>query len=427
MKKAVLIIAFFALAIAGAKGQQVVPNHTGTDFWVSFLYPKEFVEYYIFIASADTCTAYIENPQSGWDTTVFVNAGEVGSICVYRDTSYVIPYGLSVGDKVWHVTTTAQAVVYASDYQAFNMDRTAVMPTTALRCDYMLQTYCDGSTEGSGLSIAAPYDSTVVSIRFASDNPYVNLPGDTTVLLMRGEECRLRATSFSGTVVHSSKPVAVFQGTTWLEIPGIFEFGSNTFSAADHLYEQCLPIDYWGTQFLVIPITGREPLGLGHNLLGGDFVKITALRDSCIVTIDNTTTIELSSGQTYRFVVGDHPFVMPSYIPVDYYQSEALPISASSPVMVGYYISGAEFAGIPGDPSSGVIPPLERCINRSIIPVKNTLFIQDHTLSIVAPTVDVPLITLDSVPIDTYFAPTPYEYSFARISVSEGVHYLDAH
>ena len=112
MKRAVLIIAFIALAIAGAKGQQVVPSLAGTDFWVSFLRGgTRYSRCYILIASEHDCTARIENPFSGSDTTVFVPSGEINRVLVPDDQSD-IPFGLSVANEAWHVVTDVPAIVY---------------------------------------------------------------------------------------------------------------------------------------------------------------------------------------------------------------------------------------------------------------------------------------------------------------------------
>ena len=111
MKRAVIIIAFIALAIAGAKGQQVVPSLAGTDFWVSFMRnSSRNAKCYILIASEHDCTARIENPFSGSDTTVFVPSGGINRVLVPDDQSD-IPFGLSVANEEWHVVTDVPAIV----------------------------------------------------------------------------------------------------------------------------------------------------------------------------------------------------------------------------------------------------------------------------------------------------------------------------
>lgn len=444
-----LFIMLFSLQASVVRGQQAAPGLTGTDFWVSFLqndWPA-LQNYYIVVGSADTCTAYVENPQQGWDTTISLAAGEVSSVkvpTVWPSNLNQINPGWSFGDEAWHVSTTAQAVVYASNYIEQSHDMASVMPTETLRCDYMLQTYSGGMAAGGPeVHIVAPCDSTVVCIYFAENvcervnSRQTNLlysPGDSVeVLLMRGQTCRLMSSppgGFTGTRVHSSKPVAVFQGHFMTTVPGIHEFGNHNYGAMDHLFEQCPPTDCWGTRFLVIPTTGRvlstRDTVRRDTAFGGDMVKVTALHDNCVVTVDTTVADTLSSGETYTFLVANHSPVLPADVTLDFYQSDALPIRTSSSAMVCYYITSEQFGGFPGDPAAAVVPPVEQCIGSAIVPVKDSPHTQNHTLNIVAPTTDAPMMTLDGLSIASAFSPAAFGLSYARVSVGEGTHLLDA-
>lgn len=448
MKRAVLIIAFIALAIAVAKGQQVVPSLAGTDFWVSFMRnSSRNAKCYILIASEHDCTARIENPFSGSDTTVFVPSGGINRVLVPDDQSD-IPFGLSVANEAWHVVTDVPAIVYINNYLEYSSDMSAVLPTTALRCDYMTQTYTSNK-EGPEVFIVAPYDSTRIRIiqkecvsahvpdSYGSVFSSLYSPGDTIdTLLMRGQVCRMYSScgsvsgvpsGFSGTMIHSSRPTAVFQGHRCAYVPA--SLTSNIrYGAGDVLLEQSVPVNYWGTHFLVIPTSGRHVAnhaGPG-GILVGDMVKVTSLRDSCVINIGGNTIGPLSSGESYSFVIGDHAATMPDDVNMDFYQSNALPIEASSPVSVFYYIGSCYFGGSPGDPASVVVPPIEQGISSSIIQIKNTQHTSNHYLAIVMPTGDVPMMRIDGVNVCSAFTPASNGFSYARMPVAEGTHILDA-
>lgn len=437
---ALFLLLFGAVEPMCADAQEA--SMSGTDFWVSFLmneWPSTQC-YYIIISSADTCTATIENPWQGWDTTVAVAAGGSNRVRVPGGQSEV-PYGQSVGNEAWHVITTAPANVHASNYIMHTHDMSAIFPTALLRCDYMTQTYRGDISGGPEVNIVATQDSTMVGIRLSEEvtqrvnNQTSTLfnAGDTlTVLLMRGQTCRLRSSSsggFCGTKVHASKPVAVFQGNMLTCIPGLHEYGSHLYPAQDHLYEQCTPLDCWGTRFLVIPTTDRQvdpydTLGLGA-MAAGDIVRVTSRYDGCVVTVGGVAADTLASGESYTFVISDHPATLPSDIPLPHYQSAAMPVSASSPVMVCHYLTSNIFGGSPGDPAVVLVPPVEQRSSATIFPVYNSDCTNRHILNLVTPTYGTEAITLDGQQIGNYFSTADYGFSYARIPVGAGTHIVN--
>ena len=224
MPRRLLLYACLLFATVPLRAQQIVPSLTGTDFWVAFMYNNGSahpISCYLIVASEYECTAHISNPQRGWDTVVTLSDGIARVQVPAHQPSPV--YGYSMCDDGWHISTSAPAVVYASNYQQASHDMTAVLPTPLLRCNYMTQTYGEHSN-GQEVYVVAPYDST--SLRVVM-NDYVTTyqgvicyrPGDTLdVIMMRGEVCRLYcglpvtypSSGFSGALFHSSKPVAVF-------------------------------------------------------------------------------------------------------------------------------------------------------------------------------------------------------------------------
>ena len=413
----------------------------GTDFWASFLmndWPITQTNY-IIISSTDTCTAFIENPRQGWDTTVTITSG-TNRVRVPADAAEV-PFGHSVGNNSWHIVTTAPAIVHASNYIEHTHDMSAIFPTAVLKCEYMTQTYRGDISGGPEVNIVATQDSTVVGIRLSEEvtqrtnNQTTTLynAGDTlTAVLMRGQTWRLRSSSsggFCGTTIHSSKPVAVFQGNMLTCIPGLHEYGSHIYPAQDHLYEQCTPLDCWGTRFIVIPSTGRsvdpyDTLDLGA-IAAGDMIRVTSLYNNCVVTVGGIAADTLDAGESYTFVLSDHPATLPSDVPIPHYQAAAMPIATTSPVMVCHYITSNIFGGWPGDPATVVVPPIEQRMGSTIVPVFNSDYTNNHTLNVVAPTSGINTITIDGADIHTQFQPSDFGMSFARLPISQGTHILD--
>lgn len=336
------------------------------------------------------------------------------------------PTGCSLTDDGWHVVTTALATVYASNYGSASHDMTSVIPTPTLRNDYMTQTY-GLNRYSKEVAVVAPYDNTTLRIIFSEDIGGIYHAGDTLdTLLMCGQVCQLSTNSygsdtipwgFSGTRFHSSRPVAIFQGHQCTGVP-------DNFMPCDHLYEQCIPIDYWGKRFLVMPTIGRTPYIYENRI--GDMIKITSLEDNCVISINGRPSASLSSGESYTFLVCDSLPIGTPPSNFDFYQSKALPIVSSSPVQVCHYISSRNFGGEPGDPAVVVVPPLEQGVNHSAAMVYNTTLVSNHYINIVIPTGDTSLMTLDGQRIGSDFTATDIGYSYARLTIPEGSHILDA-
>ncbi|XP_066531571.1 IgGFc-binding protein-like [Hoplias malabaricus] len=90
----------------------------------------------------------------------------------------------------------------------------------------------------------------------------------------------------SGSRVNAKQPVAVFTGhsCTWF------------FTGCDHVYEQLLPVNSWGKEFIVTPIAYQKPEGKF------DTVYIQASQDTLVKVSDQngkTTQKGMKAGETY--------------------------------------------------------------------------------------------------------------------------------
>lgn len=430
-----LLILVLLLLAGMARGQVTTPGLSGTDFWVSFLRSYPTSRCFFIIMSEQNCTAYIENPRLGWNTTVTVRAGQMREVTVPDDQSDA-PYGVSLANDGWHITSTAPVFVYASNYKTLSHDITAVIPLKHLRRDYMTQTYAPG-TSNQEVTVVAPYDSTLLHFVFAEDVmtyssfvPTYRAGDILDTMIMRGQVCRLSSlycndlveNGFNGMQIHASKPVAVFQGHSCTYVP-------ETFGTCDHLYEQCVPDEFWGSNFIVMPTSGRERADWDGAIWVGDLVRVTAHDSGCVVYIQGMPVTTLNAGQYYTFILSNHhPDPIPEDNPashLDFYRSNALSVVTSSPAMVCFYISSVGFGGKPGDPSLVWVPPLEQGISRTVAPSYSTAPTNLNYINIIA--TDASLMTLDGQSIASNFATTSTPgYTFARLSVDHGVHVIDA-
>ena len=450
----VILLAFLLLGFCVPCGAQGVVNRMlGTDFWMMFLRQYELsvesgmaVDCFFVLTATEESDVTISYFATGWDTLVTVPASGAVRVSVPDDQSPTHHFGARIDSNAWHIQATTPISVTAYNDIDYSYDATAILPTDALRTYHITQVY-QAFPHGPEVSIVAPYDSTrvwsVLEKNICSDTGFLDRvifsAGDTIeFLLMRGQTCLLRNAgwtaaqvnwisecSLNGLRLHSDKPIAVFQGNNATNMPQ----GGDS-QAPDHLYDQCIPVEYWGDHFVIEPVIGRQPYSMGypprtyHNY--GDIVRVMAKDDNCHISLDGQEVAVLQPGQIYQFVLSDHPASLPASWGMDFYRSPCIELTATSPVMVCYYITGGLFGGDPGDPAVMTVPPIENGVNHAIFQPHNTSVSTQHWINIITPSVYASQITLDGTNISSQFHNTSGGYSYACIPVSEATHTIDA-
>lgn len=387
-------IIFLLATYPSVLAQQQAVTTQGRDFWLVFL-PNitNHAQRSIVVAAEEAATVTIAMPIHGWDTTMVIEAGEMAQINVdNRNVGY-------------HVTSTSDVVVYASNYIEWSFDIATVYPTSVLRSHYMVQCYAneEQNEAESEIGIVAVEDNTHVTLQTPSGaivRSFTMMAGQ--VELYGNTDDFTGASHLSGNMTgitieaDDGKPLAVFQGNKCMSV-GL--------SACDHLYEQSVPTDYWGREFIVVPIAGR---------LSYDVVRITSLEDFCRVAVNDTFAVMLDAGESYSIC-----------------RNDIYKISAMKPVTVCLYMSGdadsahlADVNLIIGDPSAVIIPPLEQSLQHTIFHAYNTFLSNLHYANIVVKGCATDGMLLDGEAIGWAFTPFNDEYSYAQLSVSPGIHTL---
>ena len=204
------------------------------------------------------------------------------------------------------------------------------LPVDVLGKEYIVPTY---SPVGSSIvQVVAQEDNTQVSFmlrlprggrvhygdRYLYSGNFINTTlNDLEVFQVQGDS------DLSGTVVTSSKPVAVFSGDDCTLVPADKH-------PCNHLVEQIPPVSVWGKEF----ITNPTP-----NNFGGDEFHIIASKDNTDVNVDWQRKGTLNKGDKYN-------------IPVPWNKTSL--ITTSNPSLVVQYTSGD---GSP--PSMSIVPPTQ--------------------------------------------------------------------
>lgn len=382
MKKYILV--FIISLLWACNGQLFSQVSTeGTDFWIS--YGKNFgADWYGGITSSFS-TLQIRIVASQYtEGTITFTAGTSGS----NSETFSIPAGsvytrdlspaerllvysdvTGTSSKSVHVQTNAPVSVYALNQSRANADATNILPTDRLGANYYQVSYAsnvEGSACYDGYTIVATEDNTLI---------YEN-GGSSKATLQKGQVYSYYATSIttdlSGRNITASKPIALFVTNTGLYLP-------KGYQAADNLYQQMMPVDMWGSTFMV-PVSLRRI----------ERVKIMASQANTIIT-QVGGTLKTDNGGSSSYTIGKGQFVE-----LDVTSSQnGCYITSTKPVAVCSFMVGSTYAqnvgGYPskaGDPAETWIPPIEQAVKRTTIapfvPSGQTQLDQHHVLIVTA-------------------------------------------
>ncbi|MEM9024296.1 MAG: hypothetical protein AAGB22_11170, partial [Bacteroidota bacterium] len=215
-----------------------------------------------------------------------------------------------------------------------------------------------------------------------------------TIVLDAGESYQVRSASgqddLTGTTVSGSgpngecKPFAVFSGTECTNVPtGCF--------ACDHIYEENLPINLWGTTYYTVPFDSTTAYTY----------RVLANENNTSISIDGAAPIVLNAGAFFES--NNDP--------------DAHCITSDKPVSVTQYMQGVGCALV-GDPAMLLLNSEEQKINIITFSTVSSAIISTHFLNLVAETPDIGNISLNGQLLDSnIFMPYPAcpGHSFAQI------------
>ena len=319
-----------------------------------------------------------------------------------------------VVDKGIHVTSTGMISVYSSTLSTATYEAANILPTSTLRDDYVLLTY-PADRYGCVFAIVATEDNTTVDIVLTSptyngasagDTLTVNLQyaGQVYQVFQQYENSSYPMNNFrdiTGTRVHSRncKPIAVFNGDVCVYIPYFI-----TGQTCDLVYEQCIPPEYWGRKYIVpfLPFNSYD----GHP----NYVRVTALYDSTLVTRNNGESVLVNAGESYDFqIIRNNTTV-------------ADVVDASLPVSVNLYFASSDNTN--GDPSMLNISPIEQRVDNVTFVCRSTQNTQNHKVNVILRTDERHLFRLDGSAHSDEFSVVTEDitYSSAIFNLSAGSH-----
>ena len=296
IKSLLLIVSLMGIALP-SWGQA---STQGKEFWVSSTIvcspggSSNKATPYIAISAEKACQVHIEGgvgnsinitqavAAGSWNEFGNGNTSQLnpnaGMIKVPMDATKWYPTTMSDADNVrslagnknqygLHITSTENISVYVILSSLNSMDASNILPLSALGSEYYTQDYwpivhANFSQLVTMTTILATENNTTVEITPSGDTYDNHLSGQMySVTLNKGETYYLMSkTSQQLTGTHilakNKKKIAIYCGVPLTDIPA-------NVSARDCLFEQPMPVEYWGTQFIV-----TRSLEKNGNLIG---------------------------------------------------------------------------------------------------------------------------------------------------------------
>lgn len=374
--------AFPTIAVSAQKACKVtITDYAGNQLATANVAAGSWTRFGDNTAQIDPADYYLD-PSKWYPTTNNVNATDV-----YNHADKINNYGL-------HITATENISVFViMRTPQYSMDASNALPLTALQSEYYLQDFQPNANQVDKpvtmTTILATENNTKVDITPKGNTYGKNNNGvPFTITLNKGQTYYLISSvgeqlAGSHIMARDDKKIAVYVGSPVTRLPG-------GVAARDGLFEQMMPIDYWGTQFIATRSLQKD----------GNFIGITATQNGTELQIDGTTQAIINEGETYYIVLQG---------PADPYTNtlrkiechidqvitaDAVYIETSCPAAVISYDTGNSFAGATGseivngqgDPSSVWMSPIQQKINRITFGACYTKKTEAHFLNIVTET-----------------------------------------
>lgn len=420
-----LLIATTSVASAQPVQSRTAPVRTqypveGTEFWLVFqknfrdwtpdpdgvtgaLKPAEPLTMQLFISAGTTTSGFVEVAGIGFKKEFTVTGG--GTTIMTIDTAAQLRSSGKAERLAVHVVANAPVTVSALNRRYQTTDTYLGFPTELLGTRYYAAGYGWLANDLlSQIAVAATEDNTQVvitpsvAIKTTTSTPLQPI----TIMLNKGETYQLfpkynhlSSSDLTGTLIESTKPIAVFSGHNCAYVP------DHNVKACNILVEQLPPVDAWGTRHIVAPLAQRS----------SSVVRVIAGYDSTLVYRNGHLRAQLKAGEFYQ----------------DNDLRSATEVTSTNPVMVMQYSKGFANGDSIGDPMMMTITPVEQYQNgyRVVTPITGEW---NHYLNISIPTDAVGTLRLNGKPVsDSLFHQVgDGRYSAGALPVPYGFHTVSA-
>lgn len=385
-------------------------DNKGTEFWL--MMEQNFDTYvdglYLDITSDVSTSGNVSIPGLSFSQDFTTTPGEITRITL-PDGCQVIT-SETIESKGIHVVAEDEVTVYGLSLKEFTSDCFLALPLDILSSQYLVMSYpnfvWNDITENTlgQFAVVSPYDNNTITITPTCATYYGAPAGDPIeVTLDQGETYQMRtaynadpSTDFTGSIVQSTLPVALFSGNSCASIP-------TNYSACDIILEQIPPVSTWGNNFVTYPLEGRQ---------NGDTWRILSSQNSNNIYVNDVLTATLDFGDFYEFIL-----------------DEPAKINSSKPVLVMQFSNGDDYdpeIDFNGDPFMMLIPPEEQFMTAYTFATPSEGFVLNY-VTITVPTEGISTLMLDgsAVDADWFTAIGSTGFSAAGIELTVGSHTIN--
>ena len=389
----------------------------GREFWLCFqknsleperdartnrINPKEQLVLELFLTSNEDTKVTVEIEGLLFRQEARIRGGTVVNVKI--DTAAQLRSSEVIERLAVHITSEKPLSVYGLSHRFQTTDTYMGLPIEALGTEYRTVNYHKLREDLiSQLAVIATEDDTEVTITPKSPT-FLKKTANTpfTVKLRKGDVYQIigsspqkgAASDLTGTLIQSTKPIAVFSGHNGAYIP-IPDKGYN------HLVEQLPPLAAWGRHYYVGTFLGRTK----------STVRVVAAEDDTKVFANGQQVAMLAAGEYYENggVIANTQ------------------ITGDKRILVAQYAHGFENAGDSvGDPMMILLTPTQQFLKkyRFATPTRGQWH---HYVNIVVPADAVESMRLDGRPMEAQvFKPFgESRYMIAQVEVPYGTHTLE--
>lgn len=390
-------------------------NPEGQEFWLCFMQnyksdendrnPSNALMLELFITSEKDAEVTISIKSLNFVKKIKVPALTVQNVKLSPlaeiISSEIIEPGMSI-----KITSDVPVSVYGLNRRYQTTDTYLGLPKSVLGNSYRVMSYTMSSPLMPEFSIVATENNTYVQITPSAETQAGNKSNrQFTVTLNEGDVYQVIAKpsglfydkiDFTGTLINSNKPIAVFGGHQCAYVPA----PPPVIIACNHLVEQIPPTTSWGKHYFIGKLEKRSKYTW----------RALANFDSTKLFVNSKLVKMLKAGEFYE----DN-------------SKEDLQITADKPILVAQYSQGYRNGDSIGDPAMILISPTQQFLTRYrfATPVNGQW---NHFVSVVIPTNAIPTLKLNSQKVDekSFRQIGISRYSIATIEVPYGTHSLTA-
>ncbi len=321
-----------------------------------------------------------------------------------------------LGNRSVHIESTVPVAVHqfnpANNVGVYSNDASLLLPEVALGTRYRAACWPQGTVpsllgKADYVTIVGTAAATTVTVTPTADvRAGTSVPATSAgtpltvtldqggVLQLEGDNTSTGVSDLTGSLIEASAPVVVFSGNECAEIPADYD-------ACDHVEEQLLPVEAWGTHYVAAKFSPRGAETDVYRVMAdqdGTTVEVSPTLDGFPATLDGGEYLEFDT---------DQDFVL----------------SASGPVAMVQYMTGSTWGEADvGDPAMVVLVPEEQYLAEYMF-LTPSGYQADYANIIARAGAEV---TIDEQPVEAslWTDVGSGEFAVARARLEPGIHHL---